>query len=219
MFSSRLLLHEFVTHDVRRFILERPDGYDFTPGQAAELAMDAPEWREEGRPFTFTSRRRDEVLEFTIKCYAEDGVTEALHRLEPGAKLWLGKPFGSIVWQGPGSFIAAGAGITPFLAIFRQLEQEGELQGNRVFISNKRPEDNIAELELRHYFGENCHFTYTRDEKGQRGQHIDRDYLASQVVNNPNQKFYLCGPPAMVEQLRADLQALGVGEDKLVFEH
>jgi cytochrome-b5 reductase len=71
-----LLMSGFVTHDVRRFIVSRPDGFEFEPGQGVELAIDHPDWREEGRPFTPTSLDDDRVLEFTIKAYpAHKGVT------------------------------------------------------------------------------------------------------------------------------------------------
>jgi len=44
---------EFVTHDVKRFILNRPENFSFTPGQGVELVIDQGKWREEqGRPFT-----------------------------------------------------------------------------------------------------------------------------------------------------------------------
>jgi len=30
---------EFVTHDVKRFIVEKPEGFSFKPGQATEIAI------------------------------------------------------------------------------------------------------------------------------------------------------------------------------------
>ena len=57
--QARLLMRECVTHDVQRFILTKPDRFDFEPGHAVELAIDTPAWREEGRPFTPTSLRQD----------------------------------------------------------------------------------------------------------------------------------------------------------------
>jgi ferredoxin-NADP reductase len=58
-----------ITHDVKRFTLEKPNVYTFTPGQATEVSIDKKGWREEKRPFTFTSLPEDENLEFTIKIY------------------------------------------------------------------------------------------------------------------------------------------------------
>jgi ferredoxin-NADP reductase len=75
-----LLMSQFVTHDVKRFIVSKPEGLSVDPGQGVELAIDLPGLREQGRPFTPTGLVVDRVLEFTIKAYpAHAGVTQALH--------------------------------------------------------------------------------------------------------------------------------------------
>ncbi len=127
-YLSTILMTEFVTHDVKRFILTRPRNLDYRPGQGVEIVIDDPKWRnEEGRPFTPTSLSDDKVLEFTIKRYpAHKGVTDNCTASKVGAKLLISEPFGTITYKGPGVFIAAGAGVTPFIAITRQLARRGE---------------------------------------------------------------------------------------------
>jgi ferredoxin-NADP reductase len=115
-----------VTHDVWALTTARPDGFSFEPGQATEVRIDREKWREEPRPFTFTSLPDDDVLEFTIKAYRDhDGVTNKLDDVKVGEKLLIDDPWGAITYKGPGTFIAGGAGITPFLAILRDLKQKG----------------------------------------------------------------------------------------------
>ena len=102
------------------------------------------------------------MLEFTIKCYSDhEGVTRALHRLAAGAELLLSEPFGTISYQGPGVFLAGGAGITPFMAILRERARAADLDGNTLIFSNKTPADVICEKELRHYLGGRCILTCT----------------------------------------------------------
>jgi hypothetical protein len=126
-----LLMSEFVTRDVQRFILTRPEGFAFEPGQGVELAIDHPDWRGEGRPFTPTSLEEDRVLEFTIKGYPDhEGVTKALHGLQPGAGLIMSEPFGTNRYKGRGVLIAGGAGVTPFIAILRRLARDDGLDGH-----------------------------------------------------------------------------------------
>ncbi len=161
-YTTTLLMSAFVTHDVKRFIIEKPDGFDFTPGQGVELAIDDDRWRAEGRPFTPTSLRDDRVLEFTIKQYSQhQGVTQALHALQPGAKLTMSEPFGTIEYKGPGVFIAGGAGITPFIAILRDLSRQNKLEQQTLIFSNKTPADIINEKELMHALGKRCLLTCT----------------------------------------------------------
>lgn len=60
--SVTLLMTQFITHDARQFVVSRPDDFDFAPGQGVELAIDGPEWRDKGHPFTSTSLPADRVL-------------------------------------------------------------------------------------------------------------------------------------------------------------
>ena len=149
-YASTILMTEFVTHDVKRFILARPENFKFKPGQGVKFVINEPAWqKEEGHPFTPTSLQDDRVLEFMIKKYpADKGVTERMHSLEPGAEILLSEAFGTITYKGEGTFIAAGAGITPFIAIFRMLSREGKIGGNSLIFSNKTPADIICETEL-----------------------------------------------------------------------
>jgi len=212
-------MSEFVTHDVKRFIVTRPEGFEFEPGQGVELAIDDPQWREQGRPFTPTSLQDDEVLEFTIKGYPEhNGVTQALHQLRPGADLLISEPFGTIQYKGKGLFIAGGAGITPFLAILRQLARDDRLSGNGMMFSNKTPADIICEKELRHLLGERCTLTCTEVEApGYETRVIDQQFLTDYVTDF-DQQFYVCGPPKFNEAVNAALKELGADPELLVFE-
>ena len=103
-----------ITHDVKQFTLSKPDNYSFTPGQATEVSIDKNGWRDEKRPFTFTSLPEEEKLEFIIKIYNDhDGVTNQLNTLTTNDHLIIDDPWGTIQYQGKGTFLAGGAGVTP----------------------------------------------------------------------------------------------------------
>ena len=218
-YEVTLLMSKFVTHDVKRFVVSRPDEFSFTPGEGVELAIDEPAWRGEGRPFTPTSLTEDRVIEFTIKGYPQhEGVTRELHGLKPGARLRMSKPFGTIRHRGPGTFIAGGAGITPFIAILRELAQKRELDGHGLIFANKTPADIIYEKELRHYLGDRCHFICTEDEvPGYEHRRIDAAYL-HETFDDFGQNFYLCGPPGFMDAVTESLKELGADPQALVFE-
>lgn len=211
------ILHTgFVTHDVKRFVVSRPDDFQWEPGQGVELALDRDGWREEARPFTPTCLRDSRVLEFTIKGYPEhDGVTTRLHGTGPGGHLLMSEPFGTITWEGPGIFIAGGAGVTPFLAILRDAEP-ADLDGCALHFSNRTPADVICEKELRWLLGDRCHLTCTA-ESGPRydDRRIDRAYLEDEL-GNVDEPVYLCGPPDFVDELGKALEDLGA--DTVVVE-
>lgn len=214
-----LLMSEFVTHDVKRFILSKPDGFSFEPGQGVELTINHEKWKTEARPFTPTNFVDDCVIEFTIKCYAEhQGVTHALHQLPAGAELLLSEPFGTISYQGPGVFIAAGAGITPFIAILRARARAADLERNSLLFSNKTAADIIYEKELRHYLGERCILTCTDEQAaGYAHRLIDKNFLAEKI-DDFKQPFYVCGPPGFMTAVNGALKDLGADPQSLIFE-
>ena len=94
----KVLFTEFVTHDVKHFIVEKPANYTFQPGQATDIGIVKPGFEDKTSPFTFTSLPNDLILEFTIKCYPDHNrVTKELHSLNPGDEILLiDNPFGTI---------------------------------------------------------------------------------------------------------------------------
>lgn len=213
-----VLMSEFVTHDVKRFIVTRPPGFTFHPGQGVELAINEAQWRDEGRPFTPTSLVDDKVLEFTIKNYPEhEGVTRELHKLSPGAELLITEPFGTIQYRGPGVFIAGGAGITPFLAILREQARKSLEQHSLIF-TNKTPDDIICEKELRHHLRERCILTCTSEQTPTyEHRRIDKTFLAEKIKDF-KQPFYICGPPGFMDAVNGALEELGAEPQSLIFE-
>lgn len=106
------------TRDTLRIAVERPRGFQFIPGQAVDLAINKDPWRNEKRCFSFISLPGDDFLEFAIKTYPEhNGVTNQLRTLKKDDELILYDPFGEIAYKGEGTFIAGGAGVTPFIAV------------------------------------------------------------------------------------------------------
>lgn len=214
-----LLMSQFVTHDVKQFIVSKPEGFSVVPGEGVELSINRAELREESRPFTPTGLAADRVLSFTIKAYPDHaGVTQALHQLEPGAELLMSQPFGTIRYQGPGVFIAGGAGITPFLAILRELQRTGEAGGQTLIFSNKTPRDVICDQELRQMLGERCILTCTQAAApGCEQRRVDRAFLEEKITDF-KQRFYVCGPPPFMEAVNGALADLGASAESLVFE-
>lgn len=215
----RILSTQPVTHNVKRFKVEKPSGYTFVPGQATEVAIRKNGWEAERRPFTFTSLNEWDHLEFTIKIYDDhEGVTHQLGKLQPGDELILHDVWGAIQYTGEGTFIAGGAGVTPFIAIFRELQRNGQLGNNRLIFSNKTRRDIILEEEFREMLGDRFINTLTQEQvPGYDHQVIDEAYLRQQITRF-DQQFYLCGPDTMVQQLREVLTRLAGNESLVTVE-
>jgi ferredoxin-NADP reductase len=210
---------EYVAHNVRRFDVEKPSGWAFEPGQATEVSIDKEGWRDQKRPFTFTSLPEWDDLQFTIKIYPDhSGVTEQLGKLDVGDTLILEEPWGTIQYTGPGTFIAGGAGVTPFIAILRALERDGKLEGHSLIFSNRMERDIILRDEFEAMDGLVTTYVLSAEEKlALIHGRIDEDFLRENI-SDFGQRFYVCGPDEMVADISNALKQLGAGPDALVFE-
>jgi len=211
----KILGAEFVTHNVRRFKVERPAGYEFTSGQATDVSINKPGLEEELRPFTFTSLNDEKGhLEFTIKIYKDHhGITEKLGELALGDELILHEVFGVIAYNKPGLFIAGGAGITPFISILRQLHADRKMKGNTLLFANHTNQDIILKDEFEAMLGDN----FINVIKEPNGHHIDKDLLKDYVGKYGN--YYICGPDEFTAAMIDNLKQLGVSGDDIVYEH
>ncbi len=160
----------------------------------------------------------DDYLEFTIKIYKDhEGVTAELDKLVVGDQLKIGPAWGAISYQGEGYFLAGGAGITPFIAIFRDLAKKNKLKGNKLIFGNKEEKDIILKDELEEYLGDNCIHVLS-DEKTDSYYHgfIDEKLLKKEV-DDFSKEFYICGPEPMMDKLQETLKKLGTDTSKVVF--
>ena len=215
----KILKTEFVTHDTKLFQVQKPKNYSFIPGQATDLAINLPNYKDKKCPFTFSSLNSDNYLEFIIKIYKErNGLTKKLLDIKKGDELIIEEPSGTIQYQGSGIFIAGGAGITPFIAILRQLKNQNNLDNHALLFSNKTEEDIILKDEFDNMKELKKIYTLTKEqnEKYEQGR-INESFLRKHIKNF-KQNFYICGPVTLVGELAYILQKLGVNPESIVVE-
>ena len=208
-----------ITHNVLQITTNKPKGFDFVPGQSANIAINKNGWLQEERPFTFTNLPTNDSLEFTIKMYPEQGsVTNELLQLKVDDELVLNDVFGAITYKGEGVFIAGGAGITPFISIFRDLKAKNEIGNNMLVFANKTKADIILENEFKALLG--YAFVNILSEKEDDGYHygkVSEAFLRAKVTDF-NQQFYICGPLQMIKDVERQLINLGVSRNKITTE-
>ena len=126
--------------------------------------------------------------------------------------------FGAIAYKGEGVFIAGGAGVTPFIAIFRQLQTKNEIGNNKLIFANKAKTDIILEQEFENLLGKNF-INILSGEKvnGYADGYITEEFLKANITDL-KKKFYLCGPEPMMEAVEKQLSNLGVEAKSIIKE-
>ena len=218
-FTVRIKSIKHVTHDVLQIITEKPPKFSFTSGQATEIAINKNGWKNEKRPITFTSIPDSDFLEFTIKTYpSHNGVTKELLLLKKDDMLILHDIFGAITYKGEGIFIAGGAGVTPFISIFRYLQSKKEIGNNKLIFANKTKEDIILEDEFKNMLGKNF-INILSDEKTDEYAHglITEEFLKTHLSKS-TENAYICGPPPMMEVIEKQLINLKIDKKHIIKE-
>lgn len=211
---------QYLNHDVIEIITDKPENYTFKPGQATDIAVEKKGWKQEKRPFTFTSLPEDEFLQFIIKIYpSHEGVTEQLATLKPGDELSLGDVYGAIEYKDKGLFLAGGAGITPFISILKSLDKKNQVQGNSLVFANKTTKDIFYKAHLESLLGRQYLNILSQEKtKDYPHGHVDKDFLQS-MVTDKSKCFYVCGPPEMTEDIVGSLSDLGVKKEHIITEN
>jgi len=128
----------------------------------------------------------------------------------------LGAAFGGMTLppavQGRWLFLAAGSGITPLMAMLRQLDAAGmPVELDLVYWARTRAEvcfsDELQALAAKHA-GFNLHLALTREDDGRGAfaQRIGETDLATLVPHLEHRQVYACGPHGFVEVARQALQ-------------
>jgi ferredoxin-NADP reductase len=212
------------------FDFEKPPGFTFRAGQFLELTLvDPPENDEEGnvRAFSIASAPHEEVL--TVATRVRDTAFKRVLKNAPlGSAVQMEGPFGDLVLHNnparPAVLLAGGIGITPFRSIVLRAAEEKLPHRIFLFYANRRPEDAPFLEELRALEPRNPNYklvaTMTELEKssrpwrGETGR-IDGKMLSKHVNAHGQPIYYIAGPAAMLNGLRAMLNAAGMDDDDI----
>lgn len=183
-------------------------------GSTALVTLRPGDARDQYHPFSITSAPGDERLGIAVKAVGD--FTAALHHLRAGAWARIEGPYGDFshtkVANRRQVWVAGGIGITPFLSMARSLD--GSYDVDLYYGTKTRPE---------------AYFLGDLEELARRIEHlrvvpapedevgfVTADWIARD--SGLDADVLICGPPAMIDNLRAQLLAKGVPESRIHYE-
>jgi NAD(P)H-flavin reductase len=201
--------------------------FEYAPGQAVSIASHGHDKR---RPYSIASApedaQRDGYLELLVGVDA-DGKAGPHLSLDPGALVDVEGPLGAFTFPADPEerrfiFIAGGTGIAPLRAMLRHALVVPH-RNIGLFYSARTPDEFAFERELRELAeaGEiELRQTVTRatdtDWSGARGR-LDRQAL-EELVHDPATLCFVCGPPALVDEMPRILTELGIPRSRIKVE-
>jgi ferredoxin-NADP reductase len=219
------------TPDVKTFRLGMPGGgplpFVHQPGQYLNFALTIAGERV-NRSYTIASSPTEtRYYDVTVKRSATGHASRYLHDVvSEGAMMKVSGPVGRFVFTGAESdavvLIAGGVGITPLMAIVRYLTDRSWTGSMYLIFAARTARNVIFFEELRRLESRfpNLHLAVTLSGEddpswdGHRGR-ISAQLLSTFVPGVARLPVYLCGPDAMMLEMRTLLAQLGVPEPQI----
>ena len=214
------------TAEIRTFRFARPAGFAFQPGQFVMVRAEV-----EGKPLIrcySLSSSPSTITHLEISVRRQGRMSGYLHaNARAGMTLGLSDAGGKFVYppgDAPIVLLAGGIGITPLLSMLRHaLETE---PGRPVtLLLSAKSEDHVpfrgvlAALARRHpQFRLAITLSGVCPRGGYFSGRIDRALITRVVARVTEAVYLICGPAAMIEEMRSVLASLGVAAGQVHFE-
>lgn len=213
-----------VTPDLVRFMLAKPEGFTFVPGQSVKVGLGGIQ-----RSYSIVSAPHETHLEFFVELVAGGRMSEQLRRLRPGDAVTLGRPKGGFRFDEGYPhhlMIATVTGINPFVSILRDYAQvrlgvskhHFHLLHGASFQTEFGYREELEALAARHPGLLTYVPTVSRPDdpvnrgwEGRRGR-VDAlidDYLIQAGLGPADTLVYACGHGAMLDLVRERYGARG----------
>lgn len=215
---------------VKSFRFATEDNVNFKPGQFFMVTIKIS-GEEKTKHFSFSNSPTEKgYIEFT-KRISDSVFSQGLERLKAGDWVRLKLPLGSFTFEGEYAkiaFLSGGIGITPIRSICK-FTADTKLSSDIILLYGNNQEKDIifkSDLDAFAAIDRNIRIVYTLTSadidsswKGRRG-YIDEKMIKEEIPDFIERIFYLCGPPKMVEGLKAILESkLGVGKERIKTEN
>jgi len=197
------------TDEIKTFRFEPLAPFAFKAGQFVLLRIGG-----EARAYSISSHPSERFVDLTIRIGPDSYFPKKVEKLKAGDVVEIEGPFGTFALDAATDavFIGAGVGIAGLRALWTEHLQNPSARATIIY-SARTEREIIWRKELEGLPRTEVIFTLTRENpagwKGEIGR-IDAAMLKRRISSPQHKRYYICGPPEMVESAEASLLGLGV---------
>lgn len=168
----------------------------------------------EDHPFSITYYN-PETRELTLAYRVYGDFTKFLAKLQNGAEVQLGGPYGAFMRNLPSNdtkpvvYIAGGIGITPFV---QRILDENNTREQWLFAANRTHASAVLVSDMQQQLSKRCVPIYSRETPldGEEQGHVSAELLGKYLTTPANYTYYICGPKDFTAEAQRILAAMNV---------
>lgn len=209
LFEHSITNNEEVAPDIHVISFKR--SFDFKPGQVVKIGVDT---EHPPRIYSICSGNAEDEVRILFNIKSDGFLTPKMGGMIPGDKIMVSKPYGSFLGTHDAAWwIATGTGLAPFYSMLCS-----GMDGDKKLIHG------VAQLNQFYFEDElesvlNANYVRCCSQESSCDVFPGRvtKYL-SEIKTFPDVKFYICGSPIMVVEVRDLLIEKGVPYDNILAE-
>jgi benzoate/toluate 1,2-dioxygenase reductase subunit len=224
-FAGKLSELERISPTTVRFGVEIPNRSDlvFLPGQYVNISVPGTDVK---RSYSFSNGPHEERLTFLVKVNSGGAMSDYLtERAEVGDALTFTGPHGSFFLREadrPALLLAGGTGLAPILSMLRKLRREASERTVHLIYGVSTDDDLVETAELDELASTLDGFTWDHCVSDKGTTAVNKGYVMSLMkpdhLHDGDVAMYLCGPPPMVEAVRAYVRDAGIDPTGFYYE-
>ena len=205
------------------FSLDAPPGLTFLPGQYVNIGVPGS---EERRSYSFSSAPGEAIVTFLVRDIPRGRMSTWLRDVAaPGAEMEFVGPAGSFYLRDvrrPLLLLAGGTGLAPFLSMLGKLAATGSTATAYLIYGVTNDADLVETDRLREAASRLPGLSFATCVAAEDSLHERKGYVTAHIspehLNGGDVDVYLCGPPPMVDAVRAWLADRGVTPANFYYE-
>lgn len=229
MIAARLVHRALVADRTMAFWFEPEAPLSFTPGQAIDIVLPTPAFRDDlgnARTFSIASLPGEARLMVATRL-SGSAMKRSLAEGPIGQAVEIDGPFGSFTLHRnqarPAVFLAGGIGITPFHSVIGDVVRRHERRSMTLVYSNRKADDAAWMRDFECWSAEDPEFrlvaTLSQPAAGQEWRHetgrVDTAFLQAHAAAPADTIFYVAGPPNFVAAMQRLLPDVGADPDNI----
>jgi benzoate/toluate 1,2-dioxygenase reductase component len=222
-YQARLQSVDRLSETTIAFSLEGTGSLAFLPGQYVNVLVPGTDQR---RSYSFSSPPGAETLSFLVRDIRHGLMSTFLREgAAPGTPIDFIGPAGSFYLREvkrPMLFLAGGTGLAPFLSMLGKIAETDSAQPIHLVYGVTSDADLVEVERLEEFAAHIPGFTFATTVAAEESAHPRKGYVTRHIepdhLNGGEVDVYLCGPPPMVDAVRAWLGGQGVVPANFYYE-